>query len=636
MPRPKRARRAPPAPVVPPAPEEKSSPAPASGSDIYSHSDREHSVIRKELAKEDGGGSSRPVGRASARLSRGASLRQKQAVEESAHARDEAMSRLEDELDTTSSKAKTESEQRQKSDSSLELELGRKTRATPVQHRRDTTGLDLDDEMFEGLDTTIGDDDDDAAAPRSDISTFSVTSTFSVSHFRRRGRAPSISINRDDAPIRPSSRGVGSTPGISSTFNIGLFKRRQREPSILGTAQKERAQRPIELSSGPDSDDDEADEGFDPEAESTPLQNRRRTQPLAAELESESQQVLAPDSQPAQTDAAPPSSTASRKRKSTESHAETDRPGKASRTEPEPEPEPESEPVPGLGGDDSDSELSDLPSPVLTPTRPSAFPRPTTPNRDDIMAPPESSDSEGSDGVWPDIHTLAKQRRRRASPVTPTRDGIVSDASSPPSLTHSPNFPATRNKSRQKKHAKPAAVTTADLTGLLPRRRHKKARDPYSVNDTEEEEEEVDTSNLAEHDDELSYVDSRTRSRRAKAAPHDRGTGNRPAPRGAKASASAEKPRTTTRSSTRTYSRRLSDKENEAEEETAGAEAEAGAEGDSFAPVADDVLESQDSSDPARSADELKKAARKFKEVDRWELEFEEVTEDSSPNRDAR
>ncbi|KAK2059418.1 hypothetical protein LY76DRAFT_592345 [Colletotrichum caudatum] len=632
MPRPKRARRAPPAPATAAAPEEKSSPAPASaGSDIYSHSDREHSVIRKELGKEDGGGSSRKAGRASARLSRSASLRQKQALEESAHARDEAMSRLEDELDMTSSKEKTESEQRQKSDSSLELELSRKTRATPVRHRRDTTGLDLDDEMFEGLDTTIGDDDDDAAAPRSDISTFSVTSTFSVSHFRRRGRAPSISINRDDAPIRPSSRGVGSTPGISSTFNIGLFKRRQREPSILGTAQKERAQRPIELSSGSDSDDEEGDDGFDPEAESTPLQNRRKTQPPAAEPEPDSQQVLAPDSQPAQKDVAPPSSSASRKRKSTDNHAETDRPGKASRTEPEPEPEP----VPDLGDSDSDSELSDLPSPVLTPTRPSAFPRPTTPNQDDIMAPPQSSDSEDSEGIWPDIHTLAKQRRRRASPVTPTRDGNISDASSPPSLTHSPNFPATRNKSRQKKQGKSPKVTTADLTGLLPRRRHKKARDPYSVDDTEEEE--VDASNLEEHDDELSYVDSRTRSRRAKAAAHDRGTANRPASRGAKAAASAEKPKAATRSSTRTYSRRLSNKENEeneAEEETA--EAEAGAEGDSFAPVPDDVLESQDSSDPTRSADELKKAARKFKEVDRWELEFEEMTGDSSPNRDGR
>ncbi|GKT43989.1 uncharacterized protein ColSpa_04170 [Colletotrichum spaethianum] len=606
MPRPKRARRAPPAPVAV-APEEKSSPAPASGSDIYSHSDREHSVIRKELEKEDGPGPSRLTGGASARPSRSSSLRQRKALEKSARARDEAMSRLEDELDTTSSKAKTLSEQRQKSDSSVELELGRKTRSTPVQHRRDTTGLDLDDDMFEGLDTTIGDDDDAAAppsAPRSD------TSTFSVSHFKRRGRAPSISINKDDAPIRPSSRGVGGTPGISSTFNIGLFKRRQREPSILGTAQKERAQRPIELSSGPDSDDEEGN-GFEPEAESTPLQNRRKTQPPpATEPESESQQVLAPDSQPAQKEAGLTSSTRSRKRKSVESHEEAERPGKASRTEPEPES------VPELGDDNSDSELSELPSPVLTPTRPSALPRPTTPNRDEIMAPPESSDSEDSEELWPDIRTLAKQRRRRASPVTPTRDGNVSDASSPPSLTHSPNFPATRNKSRQKKQAKSPKVTTADLTGLLPRRRHKKARDPYSVDDTEEGE--IDASNLAEHDDELSE------------------SGNFPWWQGSCVGRKCQGGDAFCDAHLQPPSVGQGERGEDAAEAEVEAEAEPEVDGDSFAPIQDDVFESQDSSDPIRSADELKKAARKFKEVDRWELEFEEVTEDSSPNRDAR
>ncbi|KAK1727354.1 hypothetical protein CaCOL14_006433 [Colletotrichum acutatum] len=633
MPRPKRARRAPTQPVaaVPAAPEARSSPAPASGSDIYSHSDREHSVIRKELAEED---TSLFKEGPSTRLSRSSSLRQRQVPDKAGHAWDDNVSKLEDAAETAASKAKTSSEQ-QKSDSSVEV--GRKTRATPVQQRRDTTGLDLDDEMFTGLDTTLGDDDDDAAAPPS--APRSEASNFSVSHFRRRGRAPSISINKDDAPIRPSSRGIGGTPSISSTFNIGLFKRRQREPSILGTAQKERAQRPIEVSSGSESDDEEG-EDFEPEAESTPLQNRRRTQPPpATELESESQQVLAPDSQPAAKDAEP-TSASSRKRKSIESHEDTERPGKASRTEPEPAPE--------LDDDDSDSALSELPSPVLTPTRPSAFPRPVTPNQEDIMAPPESSDSEDNNEAWPDIRTLAKQRRRQA-PATPTRDGNISDASSPPSLTHSPNFPATKNKSKQKKQAKAPKVTTADLTGMLPRRRSKKNRDPYSVGGSEDEG--GRNSDASQDDDELSYADTRTRSRRAKTTPLKRSTANRPPSRGGRATAAAGKAKPaapSTRASTRTYSRRLSDKENEGEGEVGGeaeaegaeaetgAEPEAGFEGDSFAPIRDDILESQESSDPARSADELKKATRKFREVDRWQLEFEEMTEGSSPNRDAR
>ncbi|OLN93984.1 hypothetical protein CCHL11_03419 [Colletotrichum chlorophyti] len=633
MPRPKRARRAPAKAVAATvtAPEETSSPAPASGSEIYSHSDREHSVIRKELEQGVAGQSSLFEESVDSRPHRSSTLRQRQVLYDAGRARDQAMSRLTDEIDATSSKGKA-SEERQKSDSSVEQ--SRKTRATPVQQRTDTTGLDLDDEIFDGLDTTIGDDDVPPSAARSD------TSNFSVSHFRRRGRAPSISINKDDAPIRPSSRGVGGTPGISSTFNIGHFKRRQREPSILGTAQKERAQRPIELSSESESGDEDQ-EDFEPEAESTPL-NRRRTQPVpASEPESESQQVLAPDSQP-QKAGEPTSSVNSRKRKSIESHEDDSRPGKATRIEhePEPEPEPEAEPeaAPGLEDDDSDSELSDLPSPVLTPTRPSAIPRPVTPNRDEIMAPPESSDSEDQNEAWPDIRTLARQRRRRVSPITPNRDGNISDASSPPSLTHSPNFPATRNKSRQKKQAKSPKVTTADLTGLLPRRRQKKARDPYGMGDSdEEEEEEVDASTLAQDDDELSHINARTRSRRTKAAPLNRSTANRPPSRGARGTATTAKAKETAANNraSRTYSRRLSDKENEAEGE-AEAEAGAGAEGDSFAPVQDDAFESQESTDPIRSADELKQAARKFKEVDRWELEFEEVTEGSSPQPDAR
>ncbi|KAJ0338834.1 hypothetical protein COL922a_005153 [Colletotrichum nupharicola] len=621
MPRPKRTRRAPAASAVAAvtavATEDKSSPAPASGSDIYSHSDREHSVIRKEHEEET-------------RLRRSTSLRQRKAA---GGASDEA-------TEGTKNNNGKPSEDQQKSDSSVEA--GRKTRATPVQQRRDTTGLDLDDDLF-GLDTTMDDDDDPAAAPPS--APRSDTSTFSVSNFRRRGRAPSISINKDDNPIRPSSRGI-STPGISSMFNIGNFRRRQREPSILGTAQKERAQRPLEPSSEPESGDENEDD-FNPEAESTPINNRRRTQPppavepdseSEAEPVTDSQQVLAPDSQP-EREAAATSSAKSRKRKSVESHDDEDRPGKASRTEPE---------QPELIDDDSDSSLSDLPSPVMTPTRASNIPRPVTPNQDEIMAPPESSGSEDNE-AWPDIHTLAKHRRRRASPTTPMRDGNMSDVSSPPSLTHSPNFPATRKNAQKKKQQK--KMTTAELTGLLPQRRHKKTRDPFDAEDSEDEDEDededVENANGAQDDDELSYADTRTRSWQAKAAPLNRSSANRPPSRGGKTTATAKsKPATRSSRPSRTYSRRLSDKENQVEDQDAEVEdvedvadvAEpAGEAEESFAPGAEDeTAELPEGSDPMPTAEELKQAARKFKEVDRWELEFEEVTEASSPNRDAR
>ncbi|KAF6842443.1 hypothetical protein CMUS01_03087 [Colletotrichum musicola] len=619
MPRPKRARRAPAAPAVPvvAAPEDKSSPAPGSGSDIYSHSDREHSVIRKEL--EQAG--------ANTRTRRSASVRQKQAPEEAGQAEEESPDRPEEEQNKKSSSKEKLSGEQQKSDSSVEA--GRKTRATPVRQRRDTSGLDIDDDLF-NLDTTIGDDDDDndeavpPSAARSD------TSTFSVSHFRRRGRAPSISINRDDGPIRPSSRGI-TTPGISSTFNIGQFKRRNREPSILGTAQKERAQRPLEPSSEPEAGDDDEDddvEDFVPEAESTPLNNRRRTQTVpAAEPDSEtegvteSQQILAPDSQP-EIEAERTASAKSRKRKSVESHEDTDRPGKTSRTDPE------------LVDDDSDdsdsSSLSDLRTPELTPTRTTQ--RPVTPDQDEIMAPPESSGSEDGDQAWPDIRTLAKQRRRHQSPTTPTRDGNESNVSSPPSLTHSPNFPATRNKPKPKPKKQQKKITTAELTSMLPQRRHKKPRDQLDVEESAEEE--VEASDTSENDDELSYVGTRSRPRRPKTTPLNRSSANRPPSRGGKTAPSTAKSKETSRGarlSTRTYSRRLSDKENQGEGED-----EAGAEDSRLVPDEDEATEGQESNDPLRSADELKKAVRKFNEVDRWELEFEEVTEGSSPNRDGR
>ncbi|KAF9874067.1 hypothetical protein CkaCkLH20_08439 [Colletotrichum karsti] len=610
MPRPKRTRRAPAqavAAVAAAVAEDKSSPAPASGSDIYSHSDRERSVIRKEHEEAT-----------SKRMSRSTSLRTRQAQNEVEGASgDDAESAKNPEGKQTSDQQKSESS----------VEAGRKTRATPAKQRRDTSGLDMDDDLF-GLDTTLDDDDDAAAAPPS--APRSDTSTFSVSNFRRRGRAPSISINKDDAPIRPSSRGI-STPGISSMFNIGNFRRRQREPSILGTAQKERAQRPLEPSSEPGSGDEDEDD-FNPEAESTPINNRRRTQPppaveptseSEAEPVTDSQQILAPDSQP-EREAEATSSVKSRKRKSVERHDGDERPGKASRTEPEPE----------LVEDDSDSSLSDLPSPVMTPPRVSNMPRPVTPNQDEIMAPPESSSSEDND-AWPDIHTLAKQRRRRVSLTTPNRDGNISDASSPPSLTHSPNFPATRKNAQKKQQQKQKKVTTADLTGMLPQRRRKKNRDAF---DMEESDEEVDTSNLAQDDDELSYTDTRTRSRRAKTTPLNRSTANRPPSRGGKTAQPAPKPRTTSRSnrpSARTYSRRLSDKENQVEDDDEGAAAAGEAE-ESFAPAEDETLDVEEEQDPTLDAEELKKAASKFKEVDRWELEFEEVTEGSSPNRDGR
>lgn len=52
-----------------------------------------------------------------------------------------------------------------------------------------------------------------------------------------------------------------------------------------------------------------------------------------------------------------------------------------------------------------------------------------------------------------------------------------------------------------------------------------------------------------------------------------------------------------------------------------------------FIPLADNTFDEATTGGPANAVptEELKQASSKFKEVDKWELEFEEVAEASSP-----
>ncbi|PHH69895.1 hypothetical protein CDD80_6388 [Ophiocordyceps camponoti-rufipedis] len=123
----------------------------------------------------------------------------------------------------------------------------------------------------------------------------------------------------------------------------------------------------------------------------------------------------------------------------------------------------------------------------------------------------------------------------------------------------------------------------------------------------------MDTADLAPDADELSHLNPRARRI------------NRP-----HTQAPVLVPKQTTRQPTakKTYRRRCSDKENQSNEEATDEEESA------LVPLPDDTFDDGVGVHVA-SADELKKAARKFREVDKWELEFEEVTESSSP-QDAR
>ncbi|KAH9219882.1 hypothetical protein DL95DRAFT_330681 [Leptodontidium sp. 2 PMI_412] len=134
------------------------------------------------------------------------------------------------------------------------------------------------------------------------------------------------------------------------------------------------------------------------------------------------------------------------------------------------------------------------------------------------------------------------------------------------------------------------------------------------------------TRNMTTDDDELSYLNVQARSRR-----HTSVRARTPAAlkRGGKLNRPVPKPKDSTVK--RTYGSRAnaaSDKENTVEVDP----------DDSLAPIPDDDPDDPENSQELeeRVGKELKRAAKKFQEVDKWELEFEEVTASSSSPRDGR
>ncbi|KAH8175830.1 hypothetical protein LIA77_04248 [Sarocladium implicatum] len=487
------------------------------------------------------------------------------------------------------------------------VEVGRRGLGTPLR-AADTTGLDLGDDMFGDLDESfdLGGDSLLKAPQSADSSTLSLRN---LGRRRSRSRQSSF-IGRNDAPIRPSSRN-GATPLMSSSFNIGVFRRRAREPSILGTNRKSRYDTTGSVTGSVagsvtgsvagsvQGSDVGSDRELSPEAESTPLNERRRSTRSQA-------QATGGREVPIDSSVVP----YARKRKSGEDLETSERPEKTSRVGSH---GPESD------GSESESELSSLGSPVLLPTLRQE--RPVTPTRDEDVAPPASSDSE-TEEIWPDIHALAK-RRRRPSITTPGQLDRLSDVSSPPSLTHSPNFKAVKRGKAASRRARANSpeLTTAHLANLLPKRRVKKTQ----ASRARHAEEEVDTSGLAQDDDELAHLDAQTsrRTRSTRAAARNDKADNALQPRQTPAGA-----RPVTRSSSRagkTYSRRSSDKENQQEEEEEEGDEE---EPSAFVALPDDTFgEAEDEGYQFTETEALKAQAKKFKEVDSWELSFEEVVE---------
>ncbi|KAI1402235.1 hypothetical protein F4819DRAFT_295184 [Hypoxylon fuscum] len=625
MPRPKRSRVAStravakaksPVLVAPPAPQEQEQERQRAetSSDIYDVSDREKDKAkhrRESLRDMDSTSRTLPV-----------PPQQAKALKTARQRRDSAMDRLENMTSTSSNQVIDSIEP---SDDSIEL--GRKVAGTPQRRRMgDMTGLDLDDDMFDDLNTTF-----DTAGPAS-AQQSADTSTISASLFKRRPRAGSF-LNREEGYIRPSSRAGPTTPGVSSTFNIGMFRRRQREPSILGTAQKPRPQRlepePQSEQEDDDDDDDEVDDeaaneegGFAPEAESTPLRRSKRR------------------SGDAEVDRTPPqASTAAnpRKRKSSEGHH-----GRRDRSSPFADSEPDDAEV--IPETQATSELSAPPS--TPPARVHSSTLATPVMDEEFMAPPLSSSPSGDDEIWPPLQALAHARTRRpvsALRRTPVPHDGLSDMSSPPSLTYSPNYrdptPPPQKKPKRKADAK--KVTTADLAGLLPRRRRRNA--VANEDEDEDEDAEVDISGLGDGDDELAFLDVRARRHPARPASRAGTSKNantnqntrrgRPASRGkGKEKQKQKETEAANRRATITYGRH-SDKENQGSDEDEDEDRSDAEHDDGQGPAHDGDGDGVEDSQAlvARVGEELKQAARKFQEVDQWQLDYEEMTQSSSP-----
>lgn len=409
----------------------------------------------------------------------------------------------------------------------------------------------------------------------------------------KHSRQPSITRTAAGR-VRSSSIGLdkGTPVHTGSIFNLGNFRRRARQPSILGTAQKDRQPRP-------EYDEDEDD--FNPEDESTPL-NLSKTRDVAS------------------------SSSASNPRKRKLSAVQVPRSSPPLPSDGEMEP---LETISTSGSPNNEAE-EDKPQSSEAAQLPSIEAEVNNAEpMSETMAPPLSSSSSPEPASYRAAQRLRAEReaprgRRRLRDTTPPPVAQDSPISSPPSLTHSPNFPTEKEAPKakaQRQALPPSTFSTAQLQALLPRRRRRRGpRDPFDIASSDDE---IDVSGLASDDDELTHSTIRAAPSRRSVIPPILPSGK--APRKSKVT---PKP-----GAKQTYGSRtaptISDKENEEMDPD-----------DSLAPLPDDG-DANGSSENSQELEkrlgkELKRAARKFEEVDKWELEFEECTASSSSPKDAR
>ncbi|KAK0673922.1 hypothetical protein QBC41DRAFT_310916, partial [Cercophora samala] len=280
-------------------------------------------------------------------------------------------------------------------------------------------------------------------------------------------------------------------------------------------------------------------------------------------------------------------------------------------------------------------------SSLSTPPRELSTPPQLGDENDPDMAPPLSSSpasEAGSPVAWPSLNALAQRKynTRTAPTKTPELedDDMGSNISSPPSLTHSPNYRAKSKPPVVKKKAPPPPKSSADLASLLPRRKASSknknrkgshSADPFDIDDGEGSEEEAPPPTRKTAKKPLSKTASTANKGKQKEA------------------VVAADPKGKKKRVTRTYGSKAHEQDKENDDDADGDreedsivvgsgsnEPEEEEEGEELPEAETTVMLTE------RLGEELQKAVKKFKEVDQWELSFEEVSGSSSPMRDAR
>ncbi|KAL1640705.1 hypothetical protein SLS58_006719 [Diplodia intermedia] len=429
----------------------------------------------------------------------------------------------------------------------------------------------------------------------------------------------------------PGTASRGTPAAERSVLALTKFQKRRRQGSLLRMMQQSDVEDNTDGDSG-DVDDSAATldyslGDFEPDHESTPL-NLGRKGSIAAAL---------PGSDPR--------TSSSRKRKLAE-REETEEISMVQVPRSSPPPAAEDQEV--VDGEETSSEhlyseASELPE-AIADTQPEAEEAAANKTLTESIAPPRSTSPLSSLPAEPEPEEVPAKRPRRAAARPATSysrtsqrvsnvdaedhgaDPLSTSELESDTATETPARTRTSRKKPNTRKVKALPLSTATLQSLLPRRRKKPTTRAAKIaaggtfeipSSSDAEEEEIEQESADE--DELQRPPAA--AKRGRGRKNVAGKASDSTVRASKKQSAAAKEKNKKRLS-RTYGRRSSDKENQDAADTSmyvrsGGESD-GDDDDN------DVVETSEMREMKRSK-ELEAAARKFKEVDDWEMEFESV-----------